>query len=221
MGARRQAPTTSATSWRARSPKVVSFGAFVEIMDGVEGLVHISELAQHHVENPREIVDPARRGEGQDPRDRQRAPAAVAQPQARRGPGAAAARAHGGARGRRRGSSQPATRPRPPPEGEQGEVADVGLLRGGLCPRGRCGPDRPEAPAEPEAEPAAEAEVSAEPEAEPGQRKPSPDPPSPRQLPDAEPAPEPRESVKPSTAAEADDAGEAGADRRAPFRSSA
>jgi small subunit ribosomal protein S1 len=39
--------------------KVVSFGAFVEIMDGVEGLVHISELAQHHVENPREIVDPS------------------------------------------------------------------------------------------------------------------------------------------------------------------
>jgi small subunit ribosomal protein S1 len=38
--------------------KVVSFGAFVEIMEGVEGLVHISELAQHHVENPREIVDP-------------------------------------------------------------------------------------------------------------------------------------------------------------------
>jgi small subunit ribosomal protein S1 len=25
-------------------------------MDGVEGLVHISELAQHHVENPREVV---------------------------------------------------------------------------------------------------------------------------------------------------------------------
>lgn len=38
--------------------KVVAFGAFVEVMDGVEGLVHISELAQHHVENPREIVDP-------------------------------------------------------------------------------------------------------------------------------------------------------------------
>ena len=36
--------------------KVVTFGAFVEIMPGVEGLVHISELAQHHVENPREIV---------------------------------------------------------------------------------------------------------------------------------------------------------------------
>ncbi|MCP9488998.1 MAG: 30S ribosomal protein S1 [Solirubrobacteraceae bacterium MAG38_C4-C5] len=38
--------------------KVVTFGAFVEILDGVEGLVHISELAQHHVENPREVVAP-------------------------------------------------------------------------------------------------------------------------------------------------------------------
>ncbi len=38
--------------------KVVTFGAFVEILDGVEGLVHISELAEHHVENPREVVNP-------------------------------------------------------------------------------------------------------------------------------------------------------------------
>src|SRR5665213_3189000 len=37
---------------------VVTFGAFVEILDGVEGLVHISELAQHHVDNPREIIQP-------------------------------------------------------------------------------------------------------------------------------------------------------------------
>jgi len=36
--------------------KVVTFGAFVEIHPGVEGLVHISELASHHVENPREVV---------------------------------------------------------------------------------------------------------------------------------------------------------------------
>ncbi len=41
--------------------KVVTFGAFVEILPGVEGLVHISELAQHHVENPREVV-----AQGQD-----------------------------------------------------------------------------------------------------------------------------------------------------------
>jgi small subunit ribosomal protein S1 len=38
--------------------KVVTFGSFVEILDGVEGLVHISELAAHHVESPREIVHP-------------------------------------------------------------------------------------------------------------------------------------------------------------------
>src|SRR4051812_6151730 len=38
--------------------KVVAFGAFVQILDGVEGLVHISELAHHHVENPREVVEP-------------------------------------------------------------------------------------------------------------------------------------------------------------------
>src|SRR3712207_613837 len=39
-----------------RVTKVVTFGAFVEILPGVEGLVHISELAAHHVENPREVV---------------------------------------------------------------------------------------------------------------------------------------------------------------------
>jgi small subunit ribosomal protein S1 len=41
---------------KGRVTKVVTFGAFVEILPGVEGLVHISELAQHHVENPREVV---------------------------------------------------------------------------------------------------------------------------------------------------------------------
>jgi small subunit ribosomal protein S1 len=46
---------------RGRVTKVVTFGAFVEILPGVEGLVHISELAAHHVENPREVV-----AQGQD-----------------------------------------------------------------------------------------------------------------------------------------------------------
>src|SRR6266545_2791447 len=36
--------------------KVVTFGAFIAVVPGVEGLVHSSELAQHHVENPREVV---------------------------------------------------------------------------------------------------------------------------------------------------------------------
>ena len=41
--------------------KVVTFGAFAEILSGVEGLIHISELAEHHVENPREVVNRATR----------------------------------------------------------------------------------------------------------------------------------------------------------------
>jgi small subunit ribosomal protein S1 len=36
--------------------KIVSFGAFVEIYDGVEGLVHISELSEQHVESPRQVL---------------------------------------------------------------------------------------------------------------------------------------------------------------------
>lgn len=39
-----------------RVTKLVSFGAFVEVAEGVEGLIHISELAEHHVETPDEIV---------------------------------------------------------------------------------------------------------------------------------------------------------------------
>ena len=113
--------------------KVVAFGAFVEILEGVEGLVHISELAQQHVENPREIVAAGRRGQGQDPRDRLRAPPALALDQAGRGPGPAAPhrgpdrrrrrpRGHAGARPvrgrlrRRSGRASRTTRskPRPP-----------------------------------------------------------------------------------------------------------
>jgi small subunit ribosomal protein S1 len=39
-----------------RVTKLVSFGVFVEVAEGVEGLIHISELADHHVETPDEIV---------------------------------------------------------------------------------------------------------------------------------------------------------------------
>src|SRR5204863_76892 len=41
---------------RSRNNVVLSRRAVLEILPGVEGLVHISELAQHHVENPREVV---------------------------------------------------------------------------------------------------------------------------------------------------------------------
>lgn len=43
-------------SIHGRVTKLVSFGAFVEVAEGVEGLIHISELADHHVETPDEIV---------------------------------------------------------------------------------------------------------------------------------------------------------------------
>ena len=36
--------------------KLVPFGAFVRVEDGIEGLVHISELAQRHVDLPEQVV---------------------------------------------------------------------------------------------------------------------------------------------------------------------
>ncbi len=42
----------------AKVLKVLDFGAFVEIERGVEGLVHISEIAEDHVEDPRQLLEP-------------------------------------------------------------------------------------------------------------------------------------------------------------------
>jgi small subunit ribosomal protein S1 len=36
--------------------KLVPFGAFIRVFDGIEGLVHISELAERHVEIPEQVV---------------------------------------------------------------------------------------------------------------------------------------------------------------------
>jgi len=36
--------------------KLVPFGAFVRVGEGIEGLVHISELAEQHVESPEQVV---------------------------------------------------------------------------------------------------------------------------------------------------------------------
>jgi len=41
-----------------RVTKLVPFGAFVQVGDGIEGLVHISEMAAHHVEAPEQVVTP-------------------------------------------------------------------------------------------------------------------------------------------------------------------
>ncbi len=40
-----------------RITKLVPFGAFVQVGDGIEGLVHISEMAVHHVDLPEQVVN--------------------------------------------------------------------------------------------------------------------------------------------------------------------
>ncbi len=42
-----------------RVTKLVPFGAFVQVGDGIEGLVHISEMSAHHVDLPEQVVTPA------------------------------------------------------------------------------------------------------------------------------------------------------------------
>jgi small subunit ribosomal protein S1 len=41
-----------------RVTKLVPFGGFVQVGDGIEGLVHISEMSTHHVEAPEQVVTP-------------------------------------------------------------------------------------------------------------------------------------------------------------------
>ena len=41
-----------------RVTKLVQFGAFVQVGDGIEGLVHISEMSAHHVDSPEQVVTP-------------------------------------------------------------------------------------------------------------------------------------------------------------------
>ena len=41
---------------KGKVTKITNFGVFVGLEDGLEGLLHISELADHKVENPEEIV---------------------------------------------------------------------------------------------------------------------------------------------------------------------
>ena len=53
--------------------KLVPFGAFVRVEEGIEGLVHISELAERHVEIPEQVVQVNDDDDGQDHRHRPRA----------------------------------------------------------------------------------------------------------------------------------------------------
>ena len=41
-----------------RVTKLIQFGSFVQVGEGIEGLVHISEMSAHHVELPEQVVTP-------------------------------------------------------------------------------------------------------------------------------------------------------------------
>jgi small subunit ribosomal protein S1 len=47
---------TPGTRVKGNVIKVTEFGAFVEIEKGIEGLIHISELSQERIEDPRQVV---------------------------------------------------------------------------------------------------------------------------------------------------------------------
>jgi small subunit ribosomal protein S1 len=168
--------------------KVVTFGAFVEIMDGVEGLVHISELAHHHVENPREIVEP-----GQDVRvkileidsERRRLSLSVKRVEEQLAHIRSAAEA-GAAAAAEAGGGQ-----------EIGDVPDLGLSEDVFAGPSISGADalRAALPAEEEAEAAAQA-----PEAEVPEAEPAPDAEPAAETPDeAEPAAETPDDAKPAS----------------------
>src|SRR5437773_1051597 len=46
--------------------KLVPFGAFVRVGEGIEGLVHISELSEQHVESPEQVVSVGHQGRVKD-----------------------------------------------------------------------------------------------------------------------------------------------------------
>ena len=56
MAARSPAPTQIGQVVPGKVTKLVPFGAFVRVDEGIEGLVHISELAERHVEIPEQVV---------------------------------------------------------------------------------------------------------------------------------------------------------------------
>ena len=73
--------------------KLVNFGAFVRVEEGLEGLIHISELSHQRVAHPGDVVQEGQAGQAADHQPRLRAPPARPQPEAGRGPpGAGTAR---------------------------------------------------------------------------------------------------------------------------------
>jgi small subunit ribosomal protein S1 len=157
-----------------RITKVVTFGAFAEIVSGVEGLIHISELAEHHVENPREVVQ-----QGQDVNVK------IVEIDPER---------------RRLSLSLRRVEPDEPVKhidmGTPGPAAEPAVPELGLSEEVFA-----DTPAEPE--PEAEAEATAEPEAEAPESEPAAEPePEPEAAAEPEREPEPEPEPEPEAAAE-------------------
>ena len=120
---------------------IVDFGAFVDL-NGIDGLIHISELSWSHVNHPsRDPLDRRhRRGEGL--RYRPRPPAHLARPQADPGGSVAAGRRHVQRRRRARGhghEGRHVRRVRRDPRRRRGPRAH---LRAGAAPRREPARDR-------------------------------------------------------------------------------
>jgi len=45
--------------WPGTVKKLTDFGAFVELEKGIEGLVHVSEISDDHIKNPRDVLEDA------------------------------------------------------------------------------------------------------------------------------------------------------------------
>jgi len=43
-------------SYEGKVKRVLDFGAFVEILPGIEGLVHISQISNEHINHPSDVV---------------------------------------------------------------------------------------------------------------------------------------------------------------------
>ena len=110
-------------SYLGRVERITDFGAFIEIMPGVDGLLHVSEIANYRVKDVRDElkegeqimvkvinVDPVRQGPPQ--------PQGAARARRRHGAARSAARARrpaaGGDDDRERSRRRPRRRPRPP-----------------------------------------------------------------------------------------------------------
>ena len=198
--------------------KIVAFGAFVQILPGVEGLVHISELAQHHVESPAEVVRPGDELQVKIldvEEDRRRLSLSVKRVEGQELPGyepeeaAAVEVADGG--------EAPADAEAPaPPEGEAAPEAEAPVPAEAEAPPAEpeAPPTEPEAPpaepppAEPEAPPAEAEAPPAEPEAPPTdpEAPPTEPPPTEPEAPPTDPEPESKPPQADASPAEAPDA---------------